>query len=123
MPRERPQPVSLCGLIPAQAASEGVTSNTAYQLESCELRRNRHPALRMWCITRVKPLRTESKRQRAALITKVTTVLPTLHGSQKGLLRAAMSGQNVGRFDAHFSQYFRNRNQIVDDIASPNCLT
>jgi hypothetical protein len=34
-----------------------------------------------------------------------------------------MSGQNVWRFGAHFSQYFRNRNQIVDEIASPNCLT
>jgi hypothetical protein len=64
----------------------------------------------------------EYERERAAFITKVTTILPNLHGSQRGLLRAAMSGQNVGRFGAHFSQYFRNPNNLLEDIASPNCL-
>ena len=85
-------------------------------------KRDHHTDQRMRHTLSLKAPVIESKRERAAFITKVTTILPNLHGSQRGLLRAAMPGHNVGRFGAHFSQYFRNPNNLLEDIASPNCL-
>ena len=77
MPRERPRPVSLRGLRHHKPSQRVLTSNTAYQLQTCELGRDHPPDQRMWLITRLTPPVSKGKRQRAAFITKVTTRAPS----------------------------------------------
>jgi len=61
MPRERPRPVSLRGLRHHKPSQRVLTSNTAYQLQTCELGRDHPPDQRMWLITRLTPPMVESK--------------------------------------------------------------